>query len=68
MQGALCYELMLENGAGWGDTNFDEAEKAEAKRLIKFAEATCDEDDVEACLAAVNAHLATVVSFFYGPL
>ena len=49
-----------------GETTF-EAEKVNAKHHINLAWATCDEDDVEACLAAVNVHLAAVASIFYGP-
>ena len=59
---------MLQQGAGWGETTFEEAEKADAKDHLELAWATCDEDDVEACLAALNVHLDAVVSFFHGQL
>ena len=59
---------MLQQGAGSGETTFEEAEKEKAKAHFHLAWATCDEDDVEAFFAAVNVHLAAVASFFYGQL
>ena len=67
LQICLSYELLLSHGAGRGEANFDAAERDMASQLCTLAWATCIEDDVQACLAAVNEHLAVVASFFYGP-